>query len=334
MSAPLTLAVVGYGMTALSHGRTFAADGHHLRWLVGRVPERTEAFAREHGYERQSTSLEEALGDPAVDAIILCTPSDQHEAQAIACLDAGKHVLVEIPVAMSLAGARRVAAKARESGRVAMVAHTHRYHPGVRLAKSEIEAGTLTPHSITSRYMFLRRENVGASGYKRSWTDNLLWHHGCHAVDTALWLVGAVFGAVETTSIVSLPDAHLATPLDLALVLRTASDRLVSVSMSYNSHLSRYDYVVVGHEDTLEIRDGVLRERHATGPIEAARDSGPSPVVRQDREFADAIREGRSAAISPDDVLPAMEVLQIAQDAADAVGAAALTHQAAGIHSG
>ena len=332
MSAPLSLAVVGYGMTALSHGRTFGADGHHLRWLVGRVPERTEAFAREHGYQRHGTALDDALGDPAVDAVILCTPSDQHEAQAIACLDAGKHVLIEIPVAMSLAGAHRVADAARTSNRVAMVAHTHRYHPGIRVAKAEIDAGTLTPHSITSRYMFLRRENVGASGYQRSWTDNLLWHHGCHAVDTALWLVGAATGAVETASVVGLPDAKLGAPLDLALVLRTATDRLASVSMSYNSHLSRYDYVVVGDEDTLEIRDGVLRERHASGPIDAVRDLGPSPVVRQDREFVDAIREGRSAAISPDDVLPAMEALQAAQDAADAVGAGSLTHQAAGAH--
>jgi len=332
MSASLTLAVVGYGMTALSHSRAFGTDGHHLRWLIGRVPERTEAFSREHGYDRHSTSLDDALGDPAVDAIILCTPSEQHEGQAIACLEAGKHVLIEIPVAMSLPGARRVADRARSSGRVAMVAHTHRYHPGIRFAKAEIDAGTLTPHSITSRYMFLRRQNVGASGYRRSWTDNLLWHHGCHAVDTALWLVGATTGAVETTSIVALPDANLGAPLDLALVLRTATDRLVSVSMSYNSHLSRYDYVVVGNEDTLEIRDGVLRERHASGPIEPVRDSGPSPVVRQDREFVDAIRRGRRAAISPDDVLPAMEALQAAQDAADAVGGASLTHQAAGRH--
>jgi 2-hydroxy-4-carboxymuconate semialdehyde hemiacetal dehydrogenase len=178
--------------------------------------------------------------------------------------------------------------------------------------------------------MFLRRENVGASGYRRSWTDNLLWHHGCHAVDTSLWLVGATQGAVETTSIVALPDANLDAPLDLALVLRTATDRLVSIAMSYNSHLSRYDYVVVGDQDTIEIRDGVLRERFTTGPVEAPRDSEASPVVRQDREFVDAIREGRPAAVAPDDVLPAMEALQVAQDAADAIGTTKVTHQSAG----
>ena len=329
MTAPLSLAVVGYGMTAQSHSRTFNADGHHLRWLVGRVPERAKAFAEQHGYAYHGASLDDALSDPEVDAVVLCTPSEQHEAQAIACLDSGKHVLIEIPIAMSLRGAQRVAEKARASGRVAMVAHTHRYHPGIRLAKAEIDAGRLTPHSITSRYMFLRRENVGASGYRRSWTDNLLWHHGCHAVDTALWLVGARVREVETTAIVALPDAVLGAPLDLALVLRTATDRLVNVSMSYNSHLSRYDYVVVGHQDTLDIRDGVLRERFTTGPVETSRDAGPSPVVQQNREFVDAIREGRAAAIAPDDVLPAMEALQVAQEAADAFGTTSLTHQSA-----
>lgn len=325
----LSLAVIGYGMTARSHSRTFVAEGHRLSWLVGRVEASAEAFAREHGYARHGTSLDDALADPSIDAVVLCTPSDQHEAQAIACLDAGKHVLIEIPVAMSLAGARRVAERARTSGRVAMVAHTHRYHPGIRTARAEIEAGTLVPNSVVARYMFLRRENVGASGYRRSWTDNLLWHHGCHAVDTALWLVGGAVGEVEVTSVVAMPDERVGAPLDLAIVLRTSTDRTVSVAMSYNSHLSRYDYLVVGDEDTLEIRDGTLRDRGTTGPVEGTREPGPTPVVRQDREFVAAIREGRRASISPDDVMPAMEALQAAQDAADAMSGGTMTHQLA-----
>ncbi|NDG98046.1 MAG: gfo/Idh/MocA family oxidoreductase, partial [Proteobacteria bacterium] len=316
------LAVVGYGMTATSHTRTFGADGHHLRWLIGRVPERAAAFANEYGYGKHGTDLEAALNDRSVDAVILCTPSEQHEAQALACLDAGKHVLIEIPVAMSAAGAARVADRTRASGLSAMVAHTHRYHPGIRTAHAEIAAGRLSLSNIVARYMFLRRENVGASGYRRSWTDNLLWHHGCHATDLVMHLLGASSSAqVEVASIIATPDASVGAPLDLSIVLRTADDRLATIAMSYNAHLSRYDYVLIGREDTMEIRDGNLKERHGV-PAEvpgADTANSPSPVVLQNREFHASILEGRPPSISPDSVLPAMEVLQIAQDAADAL---------------
>jgi len=335
MTDRLGLAVVGYGMTATSHTRTFGADGHHLRWLIGRVPERAGAFANEYGYGKHGTDLEAALNDRTVDAVILCTPSEQHEAQALACLDAGKHVLIEIPVAMSAAGAARVADRTRASGLSAMVAHTHRYHPGIRTAHAEIAAGRLSLSNIVARYMFLRRENVGASGYRRSWTDNLLWHHGCHATDLVMHLLGASSGAhmnkagrlglwsaqVEVASIIATPDASVGAPLDLSIVLRTADDRLATIAMSYNAHLSRYDYVLIGREDTMEIRDGNLKERHGV-PAEvpgADTANSPSPVVLQNREFHASILEGRPPSISPDSVLPAMEVLQIAQDAADAL---------------
>jgi len=337
MTDRLGLAVVGYGMTATSHTRTFGADGHHLRWLIGRVPERAAAFANEYGYGKHGTDLEAALNDRSVDAVILCTPSEQHEAQALACLDAGKHVLIEIPVAMSAAGATRVADRTRASGLSAMVAHTHRYHPGIRTAHAEIAAGRLSLSNIVARYMFLRRENVGGSGYRRSWTDNLLWHHGCHATDLVMHLLGAdcergehinkagrlgLWSAqVEVASIIATPDASVGAPLDLSIVLRTADDRLATIAMSYNAHLSRYDYVLIGREDTMEIRDGNLKERHGV-PAEvpgADTANSPSPVVLQNREFHASILEGRPPSISPDSVLPAMEVLQIAQDAADAL---------------
>jgi predicted dehydrogenase len=126
---------------------------------------------------------------------------------------------------------------------------------------------------------------------------------------------------VEVASIIATPDASVGAPLDLSIVLRTADDRLATIAMSYNAHLSRYDYVLIGREDTMEIRDGNLKERHGV-PAEvpgADTANSPSPVVLQNREFHASILEGRPPSISPDSVLPAMEVLQIAQDAADAL---------------
>ena len=316
----LKIAVVGYGQIARSHTRTMGREGHTLRWVIGRVPERTEAFAQEHGFEKHSTNLAEALTDSDVDAVILCTPSEQHAEQTAQCLAAGKHVLVEIPLAMSFAEGQRLAEQARAARLTVMVAHTHRYQGAIRRAKAKIDAGELTLHNVIARYMFLRRENVGANGYVRSWTDNLLWHHGQHATDMCLWLLGVERpGEVEVTSTLALPDKELDIPLDLSLALRTTRDQLATVSMSYNSHVSLYDYVLVGVEDTLIVENGVLRNREKVlyDPKEDQSEEKNSGLL-QNREFVAAIRDGRQPEISADSVLPALDALQRAQDAYDA----------------
>jgi 2-hydroxy-4-carboxymuconate semialdehyde hemiacetal dehydrogenase len=319
MPDPLRIAIVGYGQIARSHTRTMRREGHALRWLIGRVPERTEAFARENGFARHSTNLDDALSDAEVDAVILCTPSEQHADQTAACLAAGKHVLVEIPLAMTYAEGQRLAQEARRTNRTVMVAHTHRYQPAIRRAKAKIDAGELTLHSVFARYMFLRRENVGASGYVRSWTDNLLWHHGQHATDMCLWLLGVDRpGEVEVGSMLALPDQQLDIPLDLTLVLRTSRDQLATVAMSYNSHVSLNDYVLIGVEDTLIVENGLLRNREGVlyDPKQDESEERQSGLL-QNREFVAAIREGRQPAISADSVLPALDALQQAQNAYD-----------------
>ena len=325
---PLRIAIVGYGQIARSHTRTMARDGHALRWLIGRVPDKTAAFAHEHGFARHSTDLGDALSDAEVDAVILCTPSEQHAAQTERCLRAGKHVLVEIPLAMTFAEGRRLAALARETGMTVMVAHTHRFQGAIRRAKQRIDAGDLTLHNVVARYMFLRRENVGASGYVRSWTDNLLWHHGQHTTDMCLWLLGVDKpGEVELTAMVALPDQQLDIPLDLSLIMRTPHDQLATVNMSYNSHVSLNDYVLIGVQDTLVIENGTLRNREGVlyDPKDDPEDGRNSGLL-QNREFVSAIRERRQPTISADAVLPALDALQRVQDSYDAARAGKGAH--------
>ncbi len=317
---PLRIAIVGYGQIARSHTRIMKGEGHTLRWLIGRVPEKTQAFAQEHGFARHSTSLNDALSDPEVNAVILCTPSEQHEDQTDACLRADKHVLVEIPLAMTFQGGRRLAAMARETGLTVMVAHTHRYQGAMLRAKELIASGALTLHSVVARYMFLRRENIGANGYVRSWTDNLLWHHGQHATDMCLWMLGVEQpGQVDVTSVLALPDQRLEIPLDLTLAMRTRHDQLATVVMSYNAHISVYDYLLIGREDMLIIDNGVLRNKDGV-LYDPKQDpaGGRNSGVLQNREFVAAIRERRQPMISADSVLPALEALQHAQAQYDA----------------
>lgn len=317
---PLRVAIVGYGQIAELHTSITAREGHRLSWLVGRRREPTEAFARRHGFARSTTSLDTALADPEVDAVILCTPNDQHAGQALRCLEAGKHALVEIPLAMSYVEGERVAELARATGLTVMVAHTHRYLGAMRRVRERVAAGEATFHHIIARYLLLRRENVGSSGYVRSWTDNLLWHHAHHSTDIVLWLLGVqAADEVEVALAQIRPDPKAGTPLELTLVLHTANDQLGTIAASYNNDMGQiYDYFLTGPGETLRIEQNVLRDR---GGILFDQRADPAEVdgrVLQNREFFAAVREHRPAAISADSVLPALRVLQRAQDQYDA----------------
>jgi 2-hydroxy-4-carboxymuconate semialdehyde hemiacetal dehydrogenase len=313
--AGLHIAMVGYGQTASIHSRLLAGEGHHLDWLIGRLPERTRAFAEANIYRRYSTLLDDALTDPGVDAVVLCTPSPMHAEQTAACLEAGKHVLVEIPLAMSYGDGLKLAELARSQNLTLMVAHGHRYQAAMRQARDRVISGRLTLHSVTARYLLLRRDNVGSSGYVRSWTDNLLWHHGQHAIDLVLWLLGVERpGQVEVVSLAATRDPGLGIPLDISVSLRTRRDQIATIALSYNSHVRVYDYVLAGEEDTLVIDNGTLRDSMQVLHRPTGERPDPSWLI-QERDFAAAVRERRPAAVSADSVLPALEVLQLAEDA-------------------
>jgi 2-hydroxy-4-carboxymuconate semialdehyde hemiacetal dehydrogenase len=316
---------LGYGSIAHSHARAIRAlrdEGQDLQIhsVMGRLADATADFAREYGAQVATTSLDDLLADPALDAVIVCSPSGAHAAQTEAALRAGKHVLCEIPLALSLAETDALTALADEVGRTLMVCHTQRFSSPLIEARRMIAAGELHPHAIVSRYMFGRRANVNWQGRRRSWTDNLLWHHGCHAVDAALWLLGVADSGeeVEVSAQVALPGGDLDIPMDLAVTMRTARDQLATVAMSYNINFPVHDYLVIGEETTLLYADDQLRDKDRVlvdrgDPAELTR-----PIARQDAEFFAAIREGRAPAVSGRSVRPAMYALPLAQDSLDA----------------
>ncbi len=303
-------AIIGYGTTANNHARTLRRDGVELESVVGRLAEPTAEFARQHGIPHATTDLAEALARPGLDVVVICSPSAVHAEQTEQALLAGKHVLVEIPLAMNYPAAERLTRLAEERGLTLMVAHTHRYGPAIREVKRRIAEGELTVRNIIARYVFLRRENVDWSGRRRSWTDNLIWHHGCHATDMCLWLLGETIpGNVAVAANVAPPDAHMGIPMDLSILLRTPGGAIASVNMSYNSHLSRYDYLVIGDETTLLVSEGKLFGPEGVLLDPAQLPKGESAQELQDREFLAAISERRTAAISGAAVLPAMWAL-------------------------
>jgi 2-hydroxy-4-carboxymuconate semialdehyde hemiacetal dehydrogenase len=321
----MKLAILGNGSIARQHLQALNALRERERrsdlsigWVMGRLPDSATAFAAEFGIPKSGTELAPILDDDSIDAVLITTPTDLHASETEQALRRGKHVLCEIPLATSLADVDRLTALADQVDRRLMVCQTQRYYPSLLEAKRRISSGALHPTAIVSRYMFQRRRNVNWVGRQRSWTDNLLWHHGCHAVDAALWLLGAT--DVETKAEVAAPSGQLNIPMDLAVVMRTltAPEQIVSVSMSYNTHISLHDYLIIGEEETLlfdngELRsnEGVLVPRHDLTDLS-------EPIVDQDREFLDAVRDHRQPAVSGRAVRPAMAALQVAQDSLNA----------------
>jgi 2-hydroxy-4-carboxymuconate semialdehyde hemiacetal dehydrogenase len=327
--AELTLSFVGYGSIAAAHAQALQElGGVRFDSVVGRRLEATEAFAREWGFAHWTLSLEEALARPGLDAVVICSPSDQHAAQAEQALAAGKHVLAEIPLATNLADAERVTALAERRGLRLMVAHTQRFFPALLELRRLIREEELHLHHLVCRWFFLRRSNVNWQGRQRSWTDNLLWHHACHVVDAALWLLGQTGGgvgnadggasdaptsdAVRALGYAGPPHPELGIPLDLDLLLQVGP-QLVNIAMSYNSPWPQHEYLVIGDEATIRFENGRLY-----GPERELFAGEGHPIREQDREFLAAVREAREPSVSGRSVLPAMRALQAVQDCLDA----------------
>ena len=311
----LNVGVVGHGMMGTWHAEALRGTGAVLHTLVGVEEAPTSAFARQHGFLKWTTSLGAALADPELDAVILATPSELHEAQAVQSLLAGKHTLIEIPIAMSLAGAERVVAAGERSGLVYGLSHPMRFRRERDGLRARTRSGEETIRHIAGRFFIKRLVNIGATGLKRDWIDNILWHHFCHFTDLGLHL----FGDVPIRRVQShLGPLHptVGIPMECVLLVENEADQTLLVHGSYHASYRLYDKLIVTDRDTYEynILDASLR----TAAGVTAMESEQANAARVTQDFVAAVRERRPPRTSGPSVLPAMRVLQQAQDAWDA----------------
>jgi 2-hydroxy-4-carboxymuconate semialdehyde hemiacetal dehydrogenase len=301
--------LVGEGAIARKHVAALQRiDGVEIAAVVGGDAHTTQAFAAEYGVERHGLDLDEILDDPHVDAVILTSPTPLHKAQAIQVMEAGKHVLIEIPMADGLADAEAVMAAQQRAGVTAMVCHTRRFNPSHRWVHQRIAANELALQHLVAETFFFRRENRNALGQPRSWTDHLLWHHACHTVDLFLHQTGEIPSKAWAQQ--GPPHPELGIAMDMTVGLQAPSGALCTLALSFNNdgplgttfryigttgtYLARYDDLVDGHDKPIDV-SGV-----------AASADG---IENQDREFLAAIREGREPEASVARCLPTMQVL-------------------------
>jgi 2-hydroxy-4-carboxymuconate semialdehyde hemiacetal dehydrogenase len=272
--------------------------------LVSRDLVKTREVAARFGIGHATTDLNEALARPDIDAVILCTPTQMHASQAIACMKAGKHVQVEIPMADSLADAEELVRLQRQTGLVAMAGHTRRFNPGHQWIHRKIEAGELKIQQLEVQTFFFRRSNMNALGLPRSWTDHLLWHHACHTVDLFQYQTGET--ASQLHAMQGPIDPELGIAMDMSIQMKVPTGAICTLSLSFNNdgplgtvfryicdkgtYVARYDDLFDGRDNRIDVSNV---------------DVSMNGIELQNREFFAAIREGREAVCSVANVLPA-----------------------------
>ena len=287
-------------------------DGVEVVSLIGREPDKTRVVAAKYGIRHTTTELEEALARADVDAVILCTPTSLHAKQALACLDAGKHVQVEIPLCDVLAEGHAVLARQRQTGLVAMCGHTRRFNPSHQWIRQRIAASEFAIQQMDVQTYFFRRTNMNALGEPRSWTDHLLWHHAAHTVDLFAWQTQSAIVAAHVLAGPTHPELGIA--MDMSIQLKSADGALCTLSLSFNNDgpLGTF-FRYIGTTGTYIARYDDLVQSHANGPetaVDVSRvDVSMNGIELQDREWIAAIREKREPRASVAQVLPCYEVL-------------------------
>jgi predicted dehydrogenase len=181
--ADVSVGVVGLGYWGPNLARNFdALPDAELRWICDGSEGRLAHFAPRFPGARATTSLDDLLVDPQLDAVVLATPVPTHASLATRVLEAGKHCFVEKPLAQSVAEGQEAVEAARSSGRVLMVGHLLEYHPGLERLSDLAHSGDLGE----VLYIYGNRLNLG----KLRADENALWSLGAHDVSVVLRLAG------------------------------------------------------------------------------------------------------------------------------------------------
>ena len=308
-TGPIKVALAGAGAFGIKHLDGIKhIEGVEVVSLISRDLAKTQEVAKQYGIGHVTTELADALAKPEVDAVILCTPTQMHASQTLACLKAGKHVQVEIPLCDVLAEGEEVVRVANASGLVAMCGHTRRFNPSHQYVNQKIAAGAFNIQQMDVQTYFFRRTNMNALGQPRSWTDHLLWHHAAHTVDLFAYQCGSP--VVKANAIQGPIHPALSIAMDMSIQLQAANGAICTLSLSFNNdgplgtffryigdtatYIARYDDLFTGKEEKIDV-SGVAVSMNG--------------IELQDREFFAAIREGREPNSSVASVLGCYQVL-------------------------
>jgi 2-hydroxy-4-carboxymuconate semialdehyde hemiacetal dehydrogenase len=305
----MKICVAGQGAFGIKHLEAISKiDGIEVVSLAGGNPAGTEEVAKKFGIPHWTTDLAESLKQPGVEAAILTTPTQMHADQGEQCMRAGKHVMIEIPIADNLKDSERLLRVQQETGLIAMGGHTRRFNPSHQWIRQRILSGELKIQSMDVQTFFFRRTNMNAAGKPRSWTDHLLWHHACHTVDLFQYQTGEIAHRANALQGPIHPELKIA--MDMSIQLKVPSGAVCTLALSFNNkgplgtffryicdngtYLARYDDLVDGEQQPIDLSNVAV---------------SMNGIELQDREFFSAIKEGREPNASVAQCHTAMQTL-------------------------
>ncbi|NNM72724.1 Gfo/Idh/MocA family protein [Enterovirga aerilata] len=320
------VALVGLGAAAQPHARSLLdlEDRAEVRWAATPSPERAAAFARSFPFP-VTTDVEAAIGDPAVEAVILLTPPGTHLDLAERCFSAGKHVLLEKPVELTVARGERLVAAGRRAGRRLGVVLQHRFRPGSLRLREIIGAGGLGPIEAAwtlvpwwrpqSYYDEPGRGTMARDG------GGVLLTQAIHTLDLFRSLVGVsevVAAAARTTGLHRMETEDFATAL---VRLGDGAPGTVTATTAFVPGAPER-IEIIGRKASASLVGGALRVQYLDGTAEALEAEGATgsganimdfPIDAHRAliaEFLDACREDRDPAIAGEDALASQRLIE------------------------
>jgi predicted dehydrogenase len=244
-TATTGVAVVGAGYWGIHHVRVFAAEPRcSVRWVCDTDPTTAERGSRVAGAARATSSVDQVLADPEVEAVVIATPSPTHAALACRALDAGKHVLVEKPMATSVADGERVVAAARRSGRVVLVGHLMVFHPAL------VRLGEIVASGALGELFYLHSTRVNLGRLRRD--ENALWSFAPHDLSMIDRLIGQT-----PRSVTARGQGYLQPGVEdvVFVTLRFAGGQMAHVHLSWLDPRKERRLTLVGSQKMAEFDD-------------------------------------------------------------------------------
>ena len=274
--------------------------------LIGGNQDATTEVARKYGIPHWSGDLAEGIA--RADAVILATPTQMHRVQGEQVMRAGRHVLIEIPVADRVEDAEELVKIQQETGVTAMGGHVRRFNPSHQWVHKRIRKGELKIQQMDVQTYFFRRSNINAAGKPRSWTDHLLWHHAAHTVDLFQYQTGEAVSECYAVQGPRHPELKIA--MDMGIVMKTPSGAILTLSLSFNNDGpigSFFRYICDNgtynayYDDLFDGKKNQIDLSHV--------DVSMDGIELEDREFIAAIKEKREPNSSLAQVLSCMRAL-------------------------
>jgi predicted dehydrogenase len=301
---------------------------HELRAVASRDPARAEAYAREWGIPIAYGSYEALLADPEIDAIYNPLPNSLHARWTIEAARAGKHVLCEKPIALSVAEVDAIEAAAREAGVVVTEAFMYRHHPQTRRLKALVDDGTIGTLLLVRGSFSFQLQRPGDVRFVPELGGGCLWDVGCYPVSMARYLAGAeprevtgrqrltptgiddVFaGTLEFDGPIAQFDCSFRAPFRTHVEV-VGSEAVLTVPVPFKPGLGERILLSRGNEvETIEVPGEALYVGEIDDLADAARGVRPSTMPLSDSRgntativaLYESARTGRPVAIRPRD---------------------------------